>query len=82
MKNSFKGWGKWAINKGEKVEGITNYFENQRTSSTIGAYVRYYLPNGPKGASYVQLLTSGQPKSSVCPVWSLVRTHNRLEAYV
>jgi hypothetical protein len=26
------------------------------------------------GASYIQSLTSGQPKSSVCPVWSPIRT--------
>jgi hypothetical protein len=44
-------------------------------------YIRYYLLNGLKGASYVQSLTNGQPNSSVCPVWSLVCTHNMLEAY-
>jgi hypothetical protein len=26
-------------------------------------YVRYYLPNGPKVASYVRILTKGYPKS-------------------
>jgi hypothetical protein len=34
-KNAFKGQGKWAINRGEKAEAITNYFEKQRMSGTV-----------------------------------------------
>jgi hypothetical protein len=65
-----------------KAKSVANYYEKQRTSGTIGVYIRYCLLNGPKVTSYVQSLTSGHPKSSVRPVWSLVRTHYRLEAYV
>jgi hypothetical protein len=49
---------------------------------TIGAHVQYYLLNGSKGISYIQSLNSGHPKSSVHPMWSPVRTHKRLEAYI
>ena len=38
------------------------------------AYVRYYLPSGSKVASYVQVLTRGNPKSRIRMVVSL-RTH-------
>ena len=51
-----------------KAEGATNYSEKLRTYGTIGAYIQYYLLNGPKVALYIQSLTSGHPKSSICPM--------------
>jgi hypothetical protein len=67
---------------GVKVEGATNYFEKQRTFGTIRAYVWYYLFNSPTVASYIQLLTSCHPKSSVRLAWSPIHTHKRLDEYV
>jgi hypothetical protein len=47
------------IYKGMRAEGATNSPKKQWTSHTIEAYAWYYLLTSPKGASFVQILTSG-----------------------
>jgi hypothetical protein len=41
----------------------------KRWTSGQWAYVRWFLPSGPKASPYVQVLSRGYSKSSVCQ-WS------------
>jgi hypothetical protein len=41
--------------------------QTSRHPTTL-AYVRWFLHNGPKSVSYIQVLPKGYSKSSVCPV--------------